>query len=146
MSEYVFDSDDMSGTPYPGQRSQKTTRAMVPSLPPPAPARWQQAGEMVKRRPLGQLGASEDTVKLIKDLLVLAGVFALFYWLILSPKSPLKNPGRGRGKLGIAKIGKHLDGSYYWRLLRRRAKKHGRFASAGDAVSDAECKGYRVLT
>jgi hypothetical protein len=80
-------------------------------------------------------------------------VFALFYWLILSDKSPLKNPVKensvaasGGGRNAIARVGTYPDGSFYWQLLRKRSKKHGPYASAEEAGCAARGKGYRILS
>lgn len=150
---YVFDNDDrFPVAPVP------VTKALVPqqqlgALPSPI-VQYGQQGLV----PYGQLGANEDSVKLIKDILILAGIFALFYWLV-SEKSPLKNPDSSGGISGnpgrpgrlqtrntLARVGQNSDGSYYWKLLRRRGKRHGPYASADDAVADAESKGYRILS
>jgi len=92
----------------------------------------------------GQLGATEDIVKTLKDLLVMAALFLAAYWLFFSKRSPLKNSGGG-GRNKIVKVIEGANEAWYYKLLRKGARRHGPFVSADAAAGDAEWKGYKVL-
>ena len=86
----------------------------------------------------GALGALADDDTL-KTLLVVLGVGLLLWFMFKGPK---KNPG---GRSSVAKVIKGKDGGFYWRLLRKNAKRHGPYASRADAANAAKCKGNKVL-
>jgi hypothetical protein len=129
MSEYIYDAPETTALPrqYRGQ----TWPAQLSPQPVYVPA-------------TAQLGAESDQVKTIKDILIVVGICLLAYWLLFSRTSPLRNPRHGKN--AIAKVSHGADGAWYWRLLRKGAKRHGPFGSAEEAESDAESAGHRVLT
>lgn len=99
------------------------------------------------------LGLIDDqTWRTVKDLMALAGVIALAYWLFFSAKSPLKNPGglgaanpsAGRNK--IVRVTQGAGGGWYYKLMRKRARRQGPYASYDDACAAAEEKGYSILS
>lgn len=88
--------------------------------------------------PGSALGATVGGVEL-KDLLILVGVGLLIWWLV---KGGVKtNPGVNK----VVRVSGSSRNGFYYRLLRKGAKKHGPFATKADAVDDAESKGYRAL-
>jgi hypothetical protein len=90
------------------------------------------------------LGLTEDQQKTLKNLLLIAGVLLLGYWLFFSKNSPLKrNPGRGKNK--VVKLSGSSENGWHWRLLRKGSKRHGPFATQDEAADDAEGYGYKVL-
>lgn len=131
MSEYIYDAPQnpvaLAPRPYGG----KTWPAQLSQQPVYVPA-------------TSQFGADVDPVKLIKDILVIAAVVLAAYWVLFGKSSPLRNPRRGKN--AVARVSRGADGGWYWRLLRRGAKRHGPFDSADEAEADAEGSGHRVLT
>ena len=90
-------------------------------------------------------GLTEDQQKTLKNVLIVAGVLLLGWWLFFSKSSPLKrNPGRGKNK--VVKLSGSSENGWYWRLLRRGSKRHGPFSTQDEAVDDAEGYGYKVLS
>lgn len=93
---------------------------------------------------------------IVQLALVAAGAW-LLWKLYKSTKKVKRNPGntsaalleaggihRG-GRNRIATIGRWADGTYYYRLLRKKARRTGRFASRADARAALCAKGYAEL-
>lgn len=92
-----------------------------------------------------QAGATTDQIKLI---LITIGTALLLYWLFFSKNAPLRNTAQrrnpGKGKNRIVRVFKECNGGWYYKLMHKRARRHGPFDSgcaASDAAVDA---GFKV--
>jgi len=75
----------------------------------------------------------------LRDLLILAGVGLLIWWLL---KGGVK---KNQGVNKVVRVSGSGRNGFYYRLLRKGSKRHGPFATADEAVDDAESQGYRAL-
>jgi hypothetical protein len=92
---------------------------------------------------------------LVQLALVAAGAWLL--WKLLKGGKVRRNPGNTRtaveqaggvhsgGRNRIATIGRWADGTYYYRLLRKKARRTGRYASRADAQAALCARGYAEL-
>jgi hypothetical protein len=87
----------------------------------------------------GAMGAVNEGDDTLKTILTLAAVGLLLYFIFGRAKS---NPGVNK----VAKVRKGSRGGWYWRLLRKGAKRHGPYGSRQSAIDDAEGEGYEVLS
>lgn len=82
--------------------------------------------------------ASTGSGDLIKAVLLIAAAIVL--WKLITPGAG-RNPG---GKNKVATVFKGASGWYY-KLARKRSRRHGPFSSECSAVEAAERKGYHVV-
>jgi len=95
-------------------------------------------------QPSGPYGAvaTNDGDKTIK--FILWGIAMLAVYLLIIRPAIKKNPGI-RKRSAVARVVGSDGGGFFWKLLRKNAKKHGPYATKGDARGAAQCKGHRVI-
>jgi hypothetical protein len=90
----------------------------------------------------GPLGLTTDQWK---KLLIGTGVIVLLYLLFFRKGGVLKNPRGSKGKNVVARVTGSERHGYFYKLMRKGAKKHGPYASRKAAKEAARCAGYRPI-
>lgn len=152
---YEFDND-LPAMPMPYNGSQLA----ISGTPTYAPSMTPQQQQQQARSLAGALGLDDETIKLIILVAAIASIGYLIYKLgkagsvktnpsneggTLSGGGITAPGGHPGGKNRIVKIFQMASGAWYYKLLRKRSRRKGPFASFGDAKASAERRGYAVL-
>ena len=151
---YEFDNElPQQPMPYVGNE------LAISGNPTYAPALQQQ---QQARSLAGALGLDDDTIKLIMLIAAVASIGYLIYKLGKSnsggsggvKSNPPDGVGSGNvsqpgghpgGKNRIVDVKQRASGAWYYKLMRKRSRWQGPFASFGDAKASAERRGYAVI-